>query len=68
MPTECGCDCSPCNGGYHIFCNRFPHGEVEQAVRWFREHPEVAKQITPIGEDARFAMEEAERLGPLPKP
>lgn len=64
MP-ECGCSCTPCEGGYHIFCNAFPHGDVEQAVRWFREHPEAAKTITPLSESGRAVMEEAERLGPL---
>lgn len=64
--SDCGCPCSVCEGGYHIFCNQFPHGDVEQAVRWFRENHEAAKEIIPRGETGRLAMEEAERLGPLP--
>jgi len=41
---------------------------MSEAVRWFREHPEAAKLIKPLSEDGREAIEEAQRLGPLPKP
>ena len=41
--------CSVCDKGFHIFCNAYPHGEEEEAYRWFVENPQVTQQIKPIG-------------------
>jgi hypothetical protein len=38
--------CGVCEEGYHIFCNRYPHGNQEEAYRWFKENPEATKEIT----------------------
>ena len=41
--------CTVCEGGYHIFCNAVPHGNPEEAYRWFKDNPECTKRINPIG-------------------
>ena len=55
----CGCPCAQCADGVHIFCNRFPHGTVEQAVSWFEAHPEVARSVRPLGELGQIAVDQA---------
>lgn len=52
--TQCPClanknSCSVCKDGYHIFCNRYPHGEEQEAYAYFISHPEVTQAVYPIG-------------------
>jgi hypothetical protein len=39
--------CGQCDNGYHIFCNHYPHGDMEEAYQWFINNPEATKQIKP---------------------
>jgi hypothetical protein len=57
--ADCGCYCSVCHRGFHIFCNVRPHGTEEEAERWFLENPEAARQVRPLGERALEVHERA---------
>jgi hypothetical protein len=57
--TTCGCDCTVCMGGYHIFCNVRPHGTEEEAERWFVEHPEAARTVKPLGSAGQAILDRA---------
>lgn len=61
--SDCPCTCGVCRKGYHIFCNRYPHGKTEEAKQWFIENPEATKVVQPIGECEahREALEEIKR-------
>lgn len=63
MSEECPCTCGVCIKGYHIFCNRYPHGKEKEAKRWFLENPEATKIVQTVGEcnAHREALEEIER-------
>ena len=63
--SECPCltkgaSCGVCQGGYHTFCNRAPHGDPEEAYDWFVSHPEDTLKITPLtpSPEYRRAMKE----------
>jgi hypothetical protein len=58
-PAECGCNCAQCVDALCIFCNRFPHGTEEEAERWFTEHPEVARAVTPLSDRGKAVLERA---------
>jgi len=55
----CGCPCAQCADGVHIFCNKFPHGSVDEAVAWFEAHPEVARSVRPLGGMGQIAVDRA---------
>lgn len=57
--ADCGCDCTVCLGGWHIFCNRRPHGTEEEAERYFVEHPEVARQVRPLSDAGQRVLDRA---------
>jgi hypothetical protein len=59
--SSCGCPCGVCADGYHIFCNRRPHGDPSEAERWFREHPDVAKQIQARSTEGKATLDRALR-------
>jgi|SRR5580698_5588604 hypothetical protein len=52
--------CGPCSEGYHIFCNKIPHGNYEEAHQWFLDNPEATKEII-----ARDPILEQERIKSL---
>lgn len=68
MKGECPClavreRCGVCQDGHHIFCNQFPHGNPEEAYRYFVTHPEVTKAIMPVGSSPEYdrAIEEIKK-------
>lgn len=43
--SECKCPCNVCANGYHIFCNLKPHGNKEEAEKFFKDNPDIAKTV-----------------------
>lgn len=58
---SCECPCSVCKGGHHIFCNKMPHGEMEEAVQWFVDNPNALESVQPRDEFGKKIIEEAKR-------
>lgn len=55
----CTCKCGVCSKDYHIFCNKFMHGNVKEAERWFIEHPEAARDVQPLSDAGKKVLESA---------
>ena len=65
--TECLCKtskgvpCGVCRDGNHIFCNRYPHGLVEEAIRWFVENPDALESVSPLNDCGKAVVDEAKK-------
>lgn len=52
-------NCNVCKDGYHIFCNKIPHGIYEEAHRYFVENPDVANNVIMRDEVGKKILEGA---------
>lgn len=64
MNKMCQCllinkNCGVCKNGYHIFCNKIPHGTMEEEYSYFIKNPDVAKHITIRDEIGKEILERA---------